>query len=107
MKKALFFAAVAAAMTACTSDVDLGMQQANQENADNAIGFQVLNKNMSRATLDAEGHYNFGVWAYKDNDGTHDIMANYLVGYFGSNVGYQKFDGTTTEGMTSSDKGVS
>lgn len=107
MKKALFFAAVAAAMTACTSDVDLGMQQANQENADNAIGFQVLNKNMSRATLDEEGHYNFGVWAYKENDGTNNIMANYLVGFFGTNVGYQKFDGTTTEGMTSSDKGVS
>lgn len=107
MKKALFFAAVAAAMTACTSDVDLGMQQANQENADNAIGFQVLNKNMSRATLDAEGHYNFGVWAYKDKDDTHEIMGNYLVGYFGTNVGYQQFTETTTGGMTSSDKGVS
>lgn len=107
MKKVLLLVAVAAAMTACTSDVDLGMQQANKENADNAIGFQVLNKNMSRATLDAEGHYNFGVWAYKDTDPGHNIMANYLVGYFGTNVGYQQFAETTTGGMTSSDKGVS
>ena len=100
MKKALFFAAVAAAMTACTSDVDLGMQQANKENADNAIGFQVLNKNMSRAALEDAKHYNFGVWAYKNTDPGHDIMANYLVGYFGTNVGYQKFAETTTGGMT-------
>lgn len=107
MKKVLLLVAVAAAMTACTSDVDLGMQQANKENADNAIGFQVLNKNMSRAALEAEGHYNFGVWAYKNTDETNNIMANYLVGYFGTNKGYQKFDGTTTEGMTSSDKGDS
>ena len=85
-------------MTACTSDVDLGMQQANKENADNAIGFQVLNKNMSRAALEAEGHYNFGVWAYKNNDDTHDIMANYLVGYFGTDKGYKKSSNQTTWG---------
>ena len=85
-------------MTACTSDVDLGMQQANKENADNAIGFQVLNKNMSRAALEAEGHYNFGVWAYKNNDNTHEIMGNYLVGYFGTNVGYSKSSKQTTWG---------
>ena len=107
MKKVLLLVAVTAAMTACTSDVDLGMQQANQENADNAIGFQVLNKNMSRAALEAEGHYNFGVWAYKDTDPGHNIMANYLVGYFGTDKGYQKFAETTDGGMTSSDMGVS
>lgn len=107
MKKVLLLVAVTAAMTACTSDVDLGMQQANKENADNAIGFQVLNKNMSRAKLEAEGHYNFGVWAYKSTDNEHNIMANYLVGYFGTDKGYQKFAETTTGGMTSSDKGLS
>ena len=98
MKKALFFAAVAAAMTACTSDVDLGMQQANQENADNAIGFQVLNKNMSRAKLEDAKHYNFGVWAYKNTDPDHEIMGNYLVGYFGTDKGYSKSDKQTTWG---------
>lgn len=99
MKKVLLLVAVAAAMTACTSDVDLGMQQANKENADNAIGFQVLNKNMSRAALEDAKHYNFGVWAYKNTDDTHDIMANYLVGYFGTtNKGYKKSSKQTTWG---------
>lgn len=103
MKKALFFVAVAAAMTACTSDVDLGMQQANQENADNAIGFQVLNKNMSRASLEDEGHYNFGVWAYKSTDPTHAIMADYLVGYMdnANHKGY-KFENASQSTLTSS-----
>lgn len=98
MKKVLLLVAVAAAMTACTSDVDLGMQQANKENADNAIGFQVLNKNMSRAALEDAKHYNFGVWAYKNTDPGHDIMANYLVGYFGTDKGYKKSSKQTTWG---------
>ncbi len=99
MKKVLLLVAVAAAMTACTSDVDLGMQQANKENADNAIGFQVLNKNMSRAALEDAKHYNFGVWAYKNTDDTCDIMANYLVGYFGTtNKGYSNSTKQTTCG---------
>lgn len=93
MKKSIFLAVAAVAMTACSNDVDLGMKDANKQTADNAIGFEVRNSNMSRATttqgLEATGHYNFGVWAYKDKDATHAIMANYLVGYFGSNVGYK------------------
>ena len=55
MKKSIFLAVAAVAMTACSNDVDLGMKDANKQNADNAIGFQVLNKNMSRANLDAAG----------------------------------------------------
>lgn len=97
MKKSIFLAVAAVAMTACSNDVDLGMKDANKQTADNAIGFEVRNSNMSRAdthSLEATGHYNFGVWAYKDIDHTNAIMANYLVGYFGNNVGYSK-DGTT------------
>lgn len=107
MKKSIFLAVAAVAMTACSNDVDLGMKDANKQTADNAIGFEVRNSNMSRATtthgLEATGHYNFGVWAYKDKDATHAIMANYLVGYFGSNVGY-KLDTNkqTTYGETDS-----
>ena len=91
MKKSIFLAVAAVAMTACSNDVDLGMKDANKQTADNAIGFEVRNSNMSRGTqgLEATGHYNFGVWAYKDLDPTHAIMANYLVGYFGNNVGYR------------------
>ena len=110
MKKSIFLAVAAVAMTACSNDVDLGMKDANKQTADNAIGFQVLNKNMSRATtsaLEEKGHYNFGVWAYKSTDQRNNIMANYLVGYFGTNKGYQRFAETTTGGMTSDDMGVS
>lgn len=106
MKKVLFLTAVAVAMTACSNDVDLGSKDANKQNADNAIGFQVLNKNMSRANLEDAKHYNFGVFAYKNSQAAN-IMDNYLVGYFGAGYGYKKFDKTTTGGMTSSDKGPS
>lgn len=101
MKKSIFLAVAAVAMTACSNDVDLGMKDANKQTADNAIGFQVLNKNMSRANLEDAKHYNFGVWAYKNTDQSHDIMANYLVGYFGTNKGY-KYDSNkqTTHGST-------
>lgn len=86
MKKVLFLSVVAVAMSACSNDVDLGLKDANKQSADNAIGFQVLNKNMSRATLQEKGHYNFGVFGYKYvNSGTltgaPTIMENYLVGY--------------------------
>lgn len=99
MKKVLFLTAVAVAMSACSNDVDLGMKDANKQNADNAIGFQVLNKNMSRATsLEDAKHYNFGVFAYK-NTQAKNIMDNYLVGYFGPGYGYKKLTGTTDEGL--------
>ena len=50
---------------------------------------------MGRAVNDMQNtHFNFGVWAYKENDNDHNIMANYLVGYFGQDrtpgVGYDK-----------------
>lgn len=102
MKKSIFLAVAAVAMTACSNDVDLGMKDANKQTADNAIGFSVLDKNMSRANLQDKGHYNFGVFAYK-NTQTANIMDNYLVGYFGSNVGYKKLTGTTNEGLTYTD----
>ena len=109
MKKSIFLAVAAVAMTACSNDVDLGMKDANKQTADNAIGFEVRNSNMSRASqeLQKTGHYNFGVWAYKNTDADNAIMANYLVGYFGTEYGYKKFDTTTVGGMTSSDKGPS
>lgn len=101
MKKSIFLAVAAVAMTACSNDVDLGMKDANKQTADNAIGFQVHNKNMSRANLEDAKHYNFGVWAYKNTDQINNIMANYLVGYFGTNKGYlYDSDKQTTYGGT-------
>ena len=89
MKKSIFLAVAAVAMTACSNDVDLGMKDANKQTADNAIGFQVLNKNMSRAKLEDAKHYNFGVFAYKTASPTSQtVFDDYLVGYNGDNVGY-------------------
>lgn len=89
MKKLFILAAAALMFTACSKDSEVVPSQEKNDNT--AIGFQVLNKNMSRATsMESNGHYNFGVWAYKNTDATHPIMANYLVGYFGTNVGYSK-----------------
>lgn len=89
MKKLFILAAAALMFTACSKDSEV--VPSGEKNDNTAIGFQVLNKNMSRATsMESNGHYNFGVWAYKDTDPTHPIMANYLVGYFGTNVGYSK-----------------
>lgn len=101
MKKSIFLAVAAVAMTACSNDVDLGMKDANKQTADNAIGFSVLDKNMSRAYLQDKGHYNFGVFAYKQVDASNyqQIMDGYLVGYLGPNVGYKQLSKTTNDGL--------
>lgn len=104
MKKLFIIAAAALMFTACSKDSEV--VPSGEKNDNTAIGFQVLNKNMSRATysaMESVGHYNFGVWAYKDSDTGHEIMANYLVGYFGTNVGYKKLSGTTNGGLTYTD----
>ena len=83
MKKVLILAC--AALTACTNDIDLGPNKEQVETLSNAIGFQMAKKNMTTTkaaqTLQSQGHYNFGVWGYKNTDTDHAIMANYLVGY--------------------------
>lgn len=97
MKKSFFLAVAAVAMTACSNDVDLGLKDANKQTADNAIGFSVLDKNMSRANLQDEGHYNFGVFAYKTAGSTSQtVFDDYLVGYNGTNVGYYMTTGNQT-----------
>ena len=87
------------ACTACSDDRELG--NSSPEATANAIGFQVIKKNVltrsgsttsgtaSTIRLEDAGHYNFGVFAYKDTQADNDIiMENYLVGYHGTNVGY-------------------
>lgn len=103
MKKSIFLAVAAVAMTACSNDVDLGMKDANKQTADNAIGFEVLNSNMSRAqNLQDTKHYNFGVFGYKDAASNPAIMVNYLVGYMDktNKKGYYM---TTTNQTTNGD----
>lgn len=93
MKKFAIATASLALLASCSSDTELTGKQEIETKA-NAIGFEVLNRNgiitkagEGRATLHESGHYNFGVFAYKNNDSDgQEIMKNYLVGYNGANV---------------------
>ena len=93
MKKFAIATASLALLASCSSDTELTGKQEIETKA-NAIGFEVLNRNgiitkagEGRANLHESGHYNFGVFAYKNNNsGGQEIMKNYLVGYNGANV---------------------
>lgn len=106
MKKLFILAAAALMFTACSKDSEVVPSQEKNDNT--AIGFQVLNKNMSRATaMEKAGHYNFGVFAYKNvaSPAVPTIMENYLVGFFGNDtnpVGYKAgpTNPNTTQGGT-------
>ncbi len=113
MKKHLFFAIAAGiALVGCSSD-ELVDEAVVQKTTQTPIGFNVQKQNITRASnLEAVGHYNFGVWAYKVTavakaDGVTDpaqVMNNYLVGWSngvantlsdGSAKGYDKTNATT------------
>lgn len=100
----LLFCAAAALLTACSSDVleDKGVTNTTTSQQ-TPIGFNAGSGNVTRATdvldaLESTGHYNFGVFAYKNTGAAYDaetsqyIMPNYLVGF--SNGGVQT-DGST------------
>lgn len=103
MKKVIIFAAIAMTMVGCSSDE---LVNNSTENTEAPIAFSVEKKNITRGTtyqaLEATGHYNFGVWAYKYKSGstTGDlVMDHYLVGYSnGSDEGYDKSKATTWAG---------
>ena len=101
MKRLLFLSVCAALIASCSNDTELGSN--NAENKQNVIGFEVLNKNSIKTkagenSLEANGHYNFGVFAYKNISGSssQQVMNNYLVGYKGTNVGYNLTDANQT-----------
>ena len=107
MKKVTIFAAIARTMVGCSSDE---LVNSSTENTEAPIAFSVEKKNMTRATtwqnLEATGHYNFGVWAYKYGTEltTQQVMGNYLVGYSnGNNLGYDKTNASTWKASTNSD----
>ena len=93
MKKFAIATASLALLASCSSDTELTGKQEIETKA-NAIGFEVLNRNgiitkagEGREQLHDSGHYNFGVFAYKNNDSDgQEIMKNYLVGYNGANA---------------------
>ncbi len=82
----LLLVASALLLTACSNDFENLANEGNKTSED-AIGFEILNRNTikTRASqyLQDAGHYNFGVFAYKNTDGAAQqvVMDNYLVGY--------------------------
>ena len=88
MKKALICGAALVALTACSFHKELD-QNSGQTGKNGLIGFTVANKNMSKASLQDAGHYNFGVFAYKQGEETNWVMEDYLVAYHDAAKAYQ------------------
>ena len=95
MKKIFYVAATAAMLASCATDFDLS-EVFGSGGTSETIGFQVQKgNNVTRATsLQKAGHYNFGVFGYKESDQVNWVFSDYLVGYFDKDLGYQK-SGTT------------
>ena len=102
MKKNYLLAiATVAVMAGCSSN-DLVNETPDRRVTETPIGFSVQKQNITRADANLEtiGHYNFGVWAWKEdgkNDlGDAEVMNNYLVGYSnGTDTGYDNSKATT------------
>ena len=102
MRKLLLITACFALIVSCTNDTELNGGN-NSESKQNTIGFEVLHRNSittkaGKSNLQEAGHYNFGVFAYKNISGSssQQVMNNYLVGYKGINVGYNLTDANQT-----------
>ena len=94
--KRLFYISIAALLfTGCSSDeiIDNG----GKDNRQVPITMSANKSNITRASnLESILHYNFGVWAQKVKTGSNQtVMENYLVGYGGTNVGYDHRNSTT------------
>lgn len=102
MKKVLLFSAASLALLASCVESDLVDGSLGQTGKEGPISFVMDQKNMTRSTTDLQnaGHYNFGVFAYKNTEATNNIMENYLVGYSDATnkVGYAFGAGQTTQG---------
>ncbi len=102
MRKLLLITACSALIASCTNDTELNGGN-NSESEQNTIGFEVLHRNSittkaGESNLQDAGHYNFGVFAYKNISGSssQQVMNNYLVGYKGINVGYNLTEANQT-----------
>ena len=114
MKQTVLFALATMVMASCSSDGLVNNSSSGEAGSEAPIAFSVEKRNITRTgetptttpkNLEATGHYNFGVWAYKYKEGltTQQVMGNYLVGYSnGSNKGYDKTNATTWKESTNS-----
>ena len=96
MKNYYYFSIAALVLAGCANDeiVDNG----GKDNREVPIIMSANKSNITRATnLETNKHYNFGVWAQKTKSGpaAQTVMENYLVGYGGTNVGYEHTKSTT------------
>ena len=99
MKKIFYVAATAAMLASCSTDFDLS-EVFGSGGTSETIGFQVQKGNnvTCATTLQSTGHYNFGVFGYKESDQVNPICPDYLVGYFDDNLAYQKVGSTWGDG---------
>ncbi len=100
MKKVYLLAiATAAVLVGCSSNDVVNDIPGSKMSREVPIGFNVQKQNITRADtkkLENINHYNFGVWAYKVKDSEEAlVMDNYLVGFGGTNVGYEHTNATT------------
>jgi hypothetical protein len=116
MKKQVLFAIATMTLASCSSD---GLVNNSSSGGGEApIAFSVEKRNITRTgetptttpkNLEATGHYNFGVWAYKLKGADSQlVMDNYLVGYSdGNGIGYANKGASTwsnKEGVTTDHK---
>ena len=81
----LLLLAGAAALASCASEDVINSGDINPPTGGQAMSFGVLTGNHSRAGMEADGHKDFGVFAYKGTDMVNGlVMDNYWVKYAAS-----------------------
>lgn len=108
MRKILIGVVAALGLTGCSSDDLVNNQQAGKTESQTPIALNVDKRNITRgdgSSLEANKHYNFGIWAFKTTDADSVmVMGNYLVGYSdGAGTGYDKSASTTWSSTSGAD----
>lgn len=108
MRKILIGVVAALGLTGCSSDDLVNNQQAGKTESQTPIALNVDKRNITRgdgSSLEANKHYNFGIWAFKTTDADSVmVMGNYLVGYSdGAGKGYDKSASTTWSSTSGTD----
>lgn len=108
MRKIFIRAVAALALMGCSSDELVNNQGAGGTESQTPIAFSVNKRNITRVditSLEANKHYNFGIWAFKTSDTDKVmVMGNYLVGYSdGAGKGYDKSASTTWNSTSGAD----
>ena len=108
MRKILIGVVAALGLTGCSSDDLVNNQQAGETESQTPIALNVDKRNITRgdgSSLEANKHYNFGIWAFKTTDADSVmVMGNYLVGYSdGAGKGYDKSASTTWSSTSGAD----